>query len=62
MRIRNRKWLLAGLALTMLVSACSYSIKIPFAADPAPALDCGAECDSPPTGGRSMALKFLLGP
>lgn len=66
MKIRNRRRLLVGLALATLLGACSYSIKIPFAADPAPAAahgaDCGVECDSSPTGGRSMVLRFLLGP
>lgn len=60
MKIRNCRRLLAGLALVVVLGACSYSIRIPFIPDPAP--ECGEECDESAAEGRSTVLKFLLGP
>ncbi len=66
MKTSNQNRLLVGLALAVLLSACSYSIKIPFVPDPtpepAPDPKCGVECESSPTEGGSKVLKFLLGP
>ncbi len=64
MKIRNCRRLLAGVALVVVLGACSYSIKIPFIPDPAPAPapECGEECDESAAEGRSTVLKFLLGP
>ncbi len=58
MKIRNRRLLLAGLALATLLGACAYTIKIPWTADP----DCAVDCDTSSTGGRSTVLRLLLGP
>ncbi len=64
MKIRKCRRPLAGLALVAVLSACSYTIKLPFIPDPAPAPDpeCGEECDPAPADGKSTVLKFLLGP
>ena len=64
MKIRKCRRLLAGLALVVVLGACSYSIKLPFipAPVPAPVPECGEECDPDATGGRPTLLKLLLGP
>ncbi len=63
MKIRNCRRMLMGLALAVVLGACSYSIKLPFIPEPppAPAPECGAECDAPSADGKSTVLRFLLG-
>ena len=48
MNIRNQRRVMLGLALGMMLSACSYSIKIPFIPEPTPepTPECSVECDA----------------
>jgi hypothetical protein len=57
MKTRTHKRLFVGLALVMALSACSFTIKIPFIPDP----PCETDCENSSKDEGSGALKLLLG-
>ena len=59
MNPRNGRTLLVGLMLVVLLGACSYSIRLPFA----PRNSCVNGCDSADRADKVPAtVRFLLGP
>ncbi len=59
MKRRTHRTLLVGLVLVALLSACSYTVRLPFA----PGDTCRIDCESADrVDKRPAALRLLLGP